>query len=133
MKRHGKIFKALFALYVCAVLFLCFGHFESMPEIGKTLLGIPTDKVAHFLMFLPLPVLGYLAFSKEYGKGDGLVKTITWISVLGCIFAALTEAGQMLISFREGDLMDYFADFLGILTGALCLHAIIYRQRIQSR
>lgn len=85
------------------------------------------------MMFLPLPVLGYLAFSKEYGKGDGLVKTITWISVLGCIFAALTEAGQMLISFREGDLMDYFADFLGILTGALCLHAIIYRQRIQSR
>ena len=62
MDKAGFIFPTLFVLYVAAVLFCCFVRFESLPEVGRSFLGIPADKAAHFLMFLPWPALFSLAF-----------------------------------------------------------------------
>ena len=114
MKSARPIFPVLFALYVSAVLFCCFWHFDSLPDVGRSFLGIPMDKVVHFIMFLPWAALAWLAFSWN----------IPAILLLGCIFAALTEGGQYLTSYREGDLMDLLADFLGLAAGLLALLAI---------
>lgn len=116
MKKAGIIFPTVFALYVCAVLFCCFWRFESLPEVGRSFLGIPADKVAHFIMFLPWPALAWLAFPRNRG--------IVAIFILGCVFAALTEAGQSLTSYREGDTLDLLADILGLAVGSLAIPAI---------
>ena len=115
MKKAGRIFPIVFALYVCAVLFCCFWRFESLPEAGRSFLGIPADKVAHFIMFLPWAVLAWLAFSK---------KNLAAIFLLGCVFAALTEAGQSLTTYREGDTLDLLADILGLAAGFLAIPVI---------
>ena len=54
--------RILFAVYLAAVAFLCFGQFSSSQDVPMDLWGIPTDKVVHFLMFFPFPLLACLAF-----------------------------------------------------------------------
>ena len=66
--RQLKYARILFAVYLAAVLVLCFGKFPSSEDVPKYLWGIPTDKIVHFLMFLPFPVLAYLAFDRYPGK-----------------------------------------------------------------
>lgn len=116
MKKAGIIFPIIFALYVCAVLFCCFWRFESLPEVGRSFLGIPADKVVHFIMFLPWPALAWLAFPRNRG--------IAAIFLSGCVFAALTEAGQSLTSYREGDTLDLLADILGLTVGCIAIPVI---------
>ena len=48
--------RIVFAVYILAVLVLCFGKFESTEDVPMDLWGIPTDKVVHFLMFFPFPL-----------------------------------------------------------------------------
>ena len=63
-----KISLALFCIYLVAVAALCFLRPSSLPEMNiKTFLGLPIDKVLHFLMFLPYPVLSGMSFmDREY-------------------------------------------------------------------
>ena len=46
-----------FAAYIVAVLVLCFAKFPSTDDVPTELWGIPMDKIVHFLMFFPLPLL----------------------------------------------------------------------------
>ena len=62
MKNGRLIARIVFLLYLAAVLYLCFGNFSDMSSVAKHFLGIESDKVVHFLMFLPFPVLFYMAF-----------------------------------------------------------------------
>ena len=58
MTRGQKIaFQILFFLYLAGILFLCFWHFESLPDTPSALLGIPMDKLVHCAMFIPFPIL----------------------------------------------------------------------------
>ena len=52
----------VFLIYLAAVAWLCFGNFKPGPDIPRSLWGIPIDKCFHFVMFLPFPILGTLAF-----------------------------------------------------------------------
>ena len=51
------IAKIVMLLYVVAVAYLCFANFHKLPEVPKTFLGIPMDKIVHFCMFFPFPIL----------------------------------------------------------------------------
>jgi len=115
MNKKKLIPRVLFFLYLAAVLFLCFGKFESTPDVPGTFLGIPTDKLVHFCMFFPFPILAFLAFDKftETPKSTFLFSGITW--VLGMLLAFGTEWGQAhLTDYRSGDPWDLAADALSI-------------------
>lgn len=115
MDKKKLILRVLFFLYLAAVLFLCFGKFESTPDVPGTFLGIPTDKLVHFFMFFPFPILAFLAFDKftETPKSTFLFSGITW--VLGMLLAFGTEWGQAhLTDYRSGDPWDLAADALSI-------------------
>jgi VanZ family protein len=115
MDKKKLIPRVLFYLYLAAVLFLCFGKFESTPDVPGTFLGIPTDKLVHFCMFFPFPILAFLAFDKftETPKSTFLFSGITW--VLGLLLAFGTEWGQAhLTDYRSGDPWDLVADALSI-------------------
>lgn len=115
MDKKKLILRVLFFLYLAAVLFLCFGKFESTPDVPGTFLGIPTDKLVHFFMFFPFPILAFLAFDKytDTPKSTFLFSGITW--VLGLLLAFGTEWGQAhLTDYRSGDPWDLAADALSI-------------------
>lgn len=121
MTRSQKIaFQVIFFLYVAGVLFLCFGHFEQTPSIEWSLFGIPNDKVVHFCMFFPFPILAFLAFDRytENVRSTLLFSGITLL--VGILLAAGTEWGQAhLTDYRSGDPMDLLADGLALVLSTL--------------
>ena len=112
--RQLVISRILFAAYLVAVAVLCFANFPSSDNAPKQLWGIPIDKVVHFLMFFPLPILAYLAFDRYQGKRR---PAILWAAVTflgGCAYAAFTEWVQSYLPYRSGDPADFKADFTAL-------------------
>ena len=108
------IFPLMFICYICAVGFLCFGHFEDMPDVATTIFGIPTDKVVHFSMFFPFPLLAYATFGRKTKGRWNSILFILGIFLTGCILGIATELGQGLTDYRSCDINDFRADALGM-------------------
>ena len=124
-RRQLVISRLLFAVYLVAVAVLCFGNFQSSEDVPKDLWGLPMDKVVHFLMFFPLPVLAYLAFDRYKGKR---LPAILWAAVTflgGCAYAAFTEWVQSYLPYRSGDPADFKADFIALAACSVILLIII--------
>lgn len=122
MTHNQKIlFRILFLLYLAGVLYLCFGRFENTPSVEWSLLGIPTDKLVHFCMFFPFPILAFLAFDRYT---DTTRQTLIFVGitlVVGILLALGTEWGQAhLTDYRSGDPWDLVAD-----TSALVLSSLL--------
>lgn len=130
MKKSFKIaFRVLFYLYLVTVAVLCFGSFNSLPEVSKTILGIPTDKVVHFCMFFPFPILAFLAYDKFTGNRKKVIIFAIVTFLVGCVLAAGTELGQAyLTENRSGEPLDFLADFLALLSGSVIATLIDLRQ-----
>ena len=119
-RRQLHIFRSIFVLYLVAVLWLCFGTFSHTPHVDRFYFGLPADKVAHFLLFLPFPVLAFLAFDKYTETFWSPVGYTALTFFCGCLLAAGTEVGQTLLtSTRTGDPADFRADLIGLATGSL--------------
>ena len=120
MKGRRLIARILFFLYLAAVLVLCFGQFKDAPSIPWTLLGIPSDKLVHFCMFFPFPILAFLAFDKytETPRSTFLFSGITFL--VGVALAFGTEWGQAhLTTYRSGDPLDWVADVSALFISTL--------------
>ncbi len=120
MKGRRLIARILFFLYLAAVLVLCFGQFKDAPSIPWTLLGIPSDKLVHFCMFFPFPILAFLAFDKytETPRSTFLFSGITFL--VGVALAFGTEWGQAhLTTYRSGDPLDWLADISALFISTL--------------
>lgn len=113
------IHRILFVVYILAVSYLCFGHFEPNDDIPRNLFGIPADKVAHFLMFLPFIPLTYLSFYAFKGKMSSLVLFCAMMFGIGGILAGGIEIVQGMTTYRSKDIFDFVADGLGLCTGVL--------------
>ena len=124
---RGQIiaFRIIFYMYVAGVLFLCFGHFDNAPSLPTTFLGIPTDKLGHFAMFFPFPILAFLAFDQftETVKSTLLFTGVTFL--VGLLLAFATEWGQAhLTEYRSGEPLDLLADFLALLISSILVAVV---------
>ena len=117
------LYRALFGLYILAVCILCFIKPDSIPSKGFDWFGLPADKVGHFLMFLPFPVLSYLLFYEGQRKITHEVLILTAILSLGVGLAFGTEQLQAMTQYRSSDIMDVYSDMTGLAAG--CIAAII--------
>ena len=119
-RRHQIAFRCLFFFYVAALLFLCFGKFDSMPSVSRTLLGIPTDKLVHFCLFFPFPILAFLAFDQfTHTWRSSLFFTLATLAI-GCLLALGTEWGQAhLTDYRSGDPNDFLADLIALILSSI--------------
>lgn len=115
--RTNHISKILFCLYILAVCVLCFIKPDGLPESSFSWFGKHTDKIAHFIMFLPFPVLAHYAF---VGKGHGLkLRALAVIAAVGVMMSAATELIQGTLEYRSFEVNDLIADLCGIAAGAI--------------
>jgi len=119
-KRQKIAFRILFFMYLAAVLLLCFGRFDSEPSVPLTILGIPTDKLGHFCMFFPFPILAFLAFD-QFTETVPQTLMFTGVTLLAGVLVAIgTEWGQShLTEYRSGEPWDLAADCIALLLSTL--------------
>ena len=115
------IAKILFILYLAGVLVLCLCNISSTPNIPSDIWGIPADKVAHFMMFLPYPFLLYGAFHGRINKPYGHIRMLLAILISGAVFAGFIELAQSWTGYRSCEGMDLLADVLGLFTSTFIL------------
>ena len=129
-RRQLRWARILFGLYLVAVAVLCFARFPESEDVPKSLLGIPMDKIVHFLMFFPFPVLACLSFGRYPGKRWASVLRPAAALLCGCAFAAVTELVQSRLPYRSGDPADFRADaFALLLSSVLVLILILVQKR----
>ena len=119
MKKNLLIlFRILLVVYLLCLCFLCFGDFSGMPHIKEKILGFDPDKVVHFLMFFPFPILAWLAMERHpSGPWPALGLTLL-LFLAGCVLAAGTEIGQHFLPRRTSDPKDFLADALALALSA---------------
>ena len=124
------LYISAFCFYIAALLYLCLAKPDDLPQPEIYFFGLPIDKVVHFCMFLPFPVLMHLVFcDKAKGMWRELLILIASIA-LGAGVALGTEYLQSLTQYRSADILDFYADMKGMSVGCLAvlLH-IIFRKR----
>ena len=119
----------IFTVYLAAVAYLCFAKPEAVPHLPEYWFCLPADKLGHFLMFLPFPFLGYMAFSHE--EMDSRRKTILLACLLaaGAAIAVATEQVQALLQYRTADIDDLMADAIGIFCGGVATFLYITQKK----
>ena len=112
---------AAFALciYILAICILCFMNPSDMPDPELDIPGL--DKLVHFMMFAPFPVLAFLTIESQNKSFKKNLPFITLIFLTGCFLAIGTEYIQKLTSYRTFELGDIAADFTGLFIGSIAI------------
>ncbi len=116
--------RILFFLYLAAIAFLCFMHVDKLPDVEKILFGIPADKLAHFLMFLPFPILAYLAYDHLTNRFWSAVLFSAATFIIGALLAYGTEYVQGKLPYRSMDINDFKADALALAISSVFVFII---------
>ena len=131
--RYKKIYIAIFCAYLAAVGLLCFLRPSSLPEMEvKTFLGIPIDKILHFIMFLPYPILAGLVFIRRDSTAAYFIAMLTIIAVTGICISYGTEVIQAHTGYRSYEIADFYADLTGIATGSMTAMAYFICTRLKK-
>ena len=132
-RKRSIIFTIAMVLYLAVVGYLLFANFAKLSSVPQIFLGIPTDKIVHFCMFFPFPILAYLAYDKLTDTPLKAFAALLSICAIGAIFAGLTEIGQSLLPYRYEDISDFRADCLAIvLAGILTFIIDVFKMRRAS-
>lgn len=113
--------RVLFVIYLITVAYLCFWHFTNVSTFQKYFLIFPADKVVHFLMFLPFPILAYAAFGRKFEGPWQAIGFVLLLFLIGCSVAAVTELVQSRIPYRSADPADFRADAIALCISSLSI------------
>ena len=128
MTTRRIIYIIVLCLYIAAVALLCFAKPEDMPQMPSLWFGLPADKVGHFLMFMPFPILAFLTFETE---GMTVGRKILLLAVLMTVGAGLamgTEHIQAQLAYRAAETGDFYADAAGLAIGGAAVLLFILRK-----
>lgn len=123
MKRT-TFFKILTLIYIIVVGVICFAKFSSLPTVPGKFLGLDADKVVHFLLFVPFPMLAYFSFPLDRQHFLLTLGAIVLIFAIGAGIAGLTEYVQGRLPYRTMDINDYKADLLGLFFSSMLVFFI---------
>lgn len=131
--RLHTLYIIAFCIYLAAVALLCFIKPSSLPEVDiKTIFGLPLDKVLHFLMFLPYPILAGTVFISREQHILATFLTLLILAVTGIGVAYGTEIIQSHTGYRSYEIADFHADMIGIAAGTLLAAAYITYTRLKK-
>ena len=119
MKVRINIMALAFIAYLMALGALCFMRGDTMPDVSVVWWGIPADKVAHFLMFVPFTPLAYLTFRKKKSQFWKKGLLLTCLAAIGFALAYLTEIIQGRLKYRAYEVEDFHFDGYGLALGYL--------------
>lgn len=125
MSRRSIIGSILLLVYFVVLAWCCFGNFESLPSVQKSFFGIPTDKIVHFVMFLPFPMLCFWSFNFIALKPWKMILAVLAVFLIGCAIAAGTEIVQSYTSYRTADPKDFQSDVIALGVSTL-IFLLIY-------
>ncbi|MBR4771845.1 MAG: VanZ family protein [Bacteroidales bacterium] len=126
-RNYRALWVVLFVIYMAGLAWVYFSSGEVSFELPKDLFGIPFDKVVHYSMFLPFPVLFTLALNFR-----SWWRTLSISALLAVAIAFLFETLQSRITeTRVTDPADLNANVLGIATGlaVMVIAGLIARKR----
>jgi len=129
-QRHILVILAWNALvvYFAMVGWVCFGSFSHLPDMSQPIWGIPQDKLIHFVMFFPFPIL--VMFTRR--KRPASPRKALWLTLvcllIGIAIAGATELGQGLTLHRDRNPWDFLADAIGLVVSSLIVLVISLRQ-----
>lgn len=128
-KRH--IWAFILCCYFAAVLMICLAKPQYIPSMSRSFWGIPADKIAHFLMFLPYPAIAYAVFRPVEGSRWRHIAVLAAIFATGLGLAMGTERLQGLSEYRSFEIEDFYADVLGMELSAFitALHIIFIKDK----
>ena len=132
MKRKA-IFITAFVIYLAAVIYLCLMKPDNLPQTELYLFGLPLDKVAHFLMFLPFPALAYMMLWEKGRKTWAELLILLSCLAVGVGLAFLTEYLQAMTQYRSSDIKDIYADMTGLGIGCIVVLINIAIKHIRNR
>ena len=127
MEKRTIIARILFLLYLGALAWLCFGNFSSLPSVSMKLFGLETDKLVHFTMFFPFPLLLFLSLKVSPKSRWQLFSLVLLAFALGCATGAVTEFVQGMTPTRVPDIRDFYADVAGCITSTVLTFFIFLR------
>jgi len=115
--------KLITIFYVCFILFIiALANQGELGVIGVMVYELPyRDKLGHFIL------MGLLAFFVNLSLKCSTISIWNWNflkgSIIILILVTLEEISQLFVETRTFDLIDLFADFLGIFVfGRLALY-----------
>ena len=123
----------LFLIYLVLVGLICFGNPEGYPSIEFSFYGIPGDKLVHFLLFTPYPILVFMIFS---GNQRSFLREFAYISAIfisGAAIAIGTETVQGMTEYRSFEKMDLVADIAGLLFSSSLVFGYILIHKTKNR
>lgn len=123
------IISTLFCIYIAAIFFLCMMNGDNVPDIQMNLLGIPMDKVAHFCMFVPYPILSFMTFQPVEAPPSRKTMLLAVLVISGAVIAYATEQLQGMTGYRTYEIKDFYADLVGLATGTLAVLAYLSLKR----
>ena len=88
------LWRGLTLVYLLALCYLCFSTPDSLPSVENWNFFIPADKLVHFLMFFPAPVLLYLSLGKHWETVRKALPTVGLCFLICCVLAGTTEIIQ---------------------------------------
>lgn len=123
MRSRVILSRLLLLLYLITVGILCFISSDSLPSVKTEFFGIPVDKLAHFLMFFPFPILFFLSTSWKTDKFWQILLYTVLTFIIGAAIAAATEWIQGFTATRSPDKADFIADAIAL--GSSCLIILV--------
>lgn len=121
----------LLIFYIAALMFLCLADFGGVHMPPKFWFNIPSDKVVHFLMFFPFPIIAWLFTKARIRSNAKWLRMLLVIFFLGILLGFLTEMLQGMTGYRSKDYFDALADASGIFAG--CLLIILFLRKPYDR
>ena len=121
MRVRINIMSIAFCIYLAAVAVLCFMQGDSMPDMTGTWFGLPKDKVAHLLMFLPFTPLSYMTFRRKTSSFWTKILILSIMLTIGASLAYATELIQEKLKYRSYETKDLMCDGIGLAVGSLVI------------
>lgn len=116
--------RIILVIYLLAVAFVCFWHFNNVFTETRHFLGIEMDKIVHFLMFLPFPPLAYASAGRVFRKQAHIILFISTVFAMGAAVAVSIEVVQSHLPYRSADPKDFMADVIALAVGCFCVYIL---------
>lgn len=94
---------------------------EYIPSVGVS------DKLNHFFAYMVLSVLLHLTFIFQEKLPLLREYPASFTLLIGCVYGIVDELHQMLIPGRHAELLDWIADFFGVIAGVLIVKLFLLK------